>query len=214
MPAHQEDRESGAALIATLLLAGLLAGTVAVLVVVTTTETLISGGYRHAVQATHAADAALERALHDLADVPEWDAVIAPPSWNQVSSFFGAGLTARAPDGRLLDLTRLTSERQRTSDTTAGPSIFGADSPRWRLFAHGPAGALVPGVEIPVQAYLVVWLADDGGDGDGDASRDTNGRILVHAEAFGGGGARRAVQAAVARDANGALRLLSSTEVR
>jgi hypothetical protein len=51
-------------------------------------------------------------------------------------------------------------------------------------------------------------VADDGLDGDGDPAVDANGRMVVHAEAFGTGGARRAVQVSIARSPDGALAVL------
>jgi hypothetical protein len=68
------------------------------------------------------------------------------------------------------------------------------------------------GLSLPL--YLVVWVADDELDGDGDPALDSNGRILVHATAFGAGGARRSVEARVARTDDGELRLLAWRDVR
>ena len=94
-------------------------------------------------------------------------------------------------------------------DQRDGPAIFGANSPQWRLFAHASVSALMaaPGLDLPL--YLVVWVADDESDGDGDPAVDRNERILVWAVAFGAGGARRSVEARVGRTPGGDLQLLS-----
>jgi hypothetical protein len=130
------------------------------------------------------------------------------------SSFDDGEALPRAPGGRTLDLAALTAERQRESDQRDGPAVFGADSPEWRLFAHAPLSALLaaPGLDLPL--YLVVWIADDESDGDGDPAVDRNGRILVWAVAFGAGGARRSVEARVGRTSGGELQLLGWIDPR
>jgi len=202
--------ERGAAVLIALLLALLVAAVAAALVTLTTTETQLSASFRDAQQASYGADAALELGLHDLATIPDWSTVLAAPPANVTSSFDDRQATPRAPDGARLDLARLTAERQAESDARDG--LFAADGPQWRLFAHGPA-ALLPGApDLPL--YLVVWVADDESDGDGDSTTDANGRILVWGAAFGARGGRRSVEARVARVGAGELRLLSRREVR
>lgn len=211
---HRTEREQGAALIIALLILALLSGIVGALVTVSATETLISANYRHTTEASHAAEAALERALHDLAGLPDWTPVVAEPPANLMSSFVDGLLAAVAPDGRRLDLSRLTIDRQRESDARDGSAVFGADAPAWRLYAHGSLQDLLASGEIALPMYLAVWVADDGLDGDGDPGVDANGRIVVHAEAFGVGGTRRVVEAAVRRLSNGAVRQIAWREVR
>ena len=198
--ADRTEDEQGAALIIALLVLALLSGIVAALVTVSATDTLISATYRHSTEASHAAEAALERALHDLAVLPEWTPVVAEPPANAMSSFVDGLLVAVAPDGRRLDLSRLTTDRQRESDARDGPVVFGADAPAWRLYAHGSLQDLLPPGEIALPMYLVVWVADDGLDGDGDPGAEANGRISVHAE--------------VRRLSNGAVRQVAWREVR
>jgi hypothetical protein len=200
--------ERGSATIIALLIMILLAAVGAALVVVTTTETLLSAGYRSAQEASHGAEAAAERALHDLAITPDWSTVLASPPGNVVSTFNDRATAPRGPDGRALDLAALTAERQRESDVRSGPSAFGADSPQWRLYAHAPIEHLLPSGRFVLPVYLVVWVADDVADGDGDPATDANGRVVVHAEAFGTGAARRSVQASIGRSTDGVLQVL------
>lgn len=211
---HRAADQHGAALIIALLVLALLSGIVAALVTVSATETLISATYRQTAEASHAAEAALERALHDLASLPDWTPVVAAPPANVTSSFVDGLQVAVAPDGGRLDLTQLTADRQRDSDGRDGSALFGADAPMWRLYAHGSLQDLLPSNEITLPMYLTVWVADDGLDGDGDPSADTNGKIVVHAEAFGVGGTRRAVEAAIRRLSNGTVRQIAWREVR
>ena len=103
-------------------------------------------------------------------------------------------------DGTILDLRRLTLERQADSNAGypagRGPSDLAPLRPR----AHRPAAAL--GV-IRSPVYVVLWIADDVDDGDGDPLRDSNGALLVRAEAFGLRGVRRRIDATLARDDGG-----------
>src|SRR5687767_15650490 len=52
------------------------------------------------------------------------------------------------------------------------------DAPVWRLFAHAQFSSILPSGTAAPGAYLVVWLADDGWDADGEITADTNGRLL------------------------------------
>lgn len=206
--------ESGAALIITLLFLALIAAIAAALIVTTTTETLISGSQRATQEVFYAADAGLERALAALEPMTDWSSVLAEAPGNVVAPFSDAQTRVTAPDGRTLDLATLTGSRQVASDTTDGPSVYGADSPRWQLFAHAGLRDLVPADVVTPPAYLLVWVADDGEDGDGDAHHDSNGIVLIYSEAYGVAGARRAVEATVARTPEGTLRVLSWKDVR
>lgn len=202
-------REDGAALVTALLVAVLLSGIGAVVISITVTETLISAANRHAVEASYAADAAFERALTDLAALPDWSLVVLPPPAHVQSTFADGQARPLAPDGRRLDVGALTRARQAESDARYGPAVFGGDAPQWRLFAQSPLGALLPAGAPAQPAYVLVWVADDGLDGDGDQALDSNSRLLVFAEAYGSGGARRSVEAAVGRTAAGTLNVLS-----
>ena len=201
--------EQGAALIAALLIGILLAGLGAAVINVSSTETLITTAHRNLHETAYAAEAAFERALLDLDLVPDWSLVLASPPSNLQSTFVDGQSHPPAPDGRILDVAALTLRRQADSDDSAGAGTLGADSPRWRLFAHARLDGVLPAGTPAPAAYLLVWVADDGLDGDGDASKDSNGSVLVFAEAYGPGGARRAVDGVAARAADGTIRALS-----
>jgi hypothetical protein len=211
-PSAVEER--GAALIIALLIAALLTAVAAALIVVTTTETLITGGYRAAQEVRYAAEAFVERSIRELAGMADWTPVITPAPATFVAPFSDTALTPLAPDGRILNLSGLTAARQAASDLVYGAAVFGADSPAWRLYAHAQLQNLVPPGMLTPPAYVLVWVADDGGDGDGDPGQDSNGRLWMHAEAYGVGGARRAVETAIARAENAEVRMLAWKEVR
>jgi hypothetical protein len=156
-------------------------------------ESLIAARERSSQQARAAADAALERALAELRRLGDWNLVLAGDT---SSAFRDLSGRPRGPAGELLDLGELTASVQRRSDLRALP---GSDRPRWRLFAYGPFTRAAPASAPDTGLFVVAWVADDEGDGDGVPGRDSNGVVQVWAEAHGPGGTRRAVRAAVAR---------------
>ena len=91
--------DHGIAVIIALLLAVLLGAIAAALVTLTTTETSISLSFRHAQEASHGAEAALERALHDLAAMGDWSAALAAPPGNVTSTFDDGADRAAHPGG-------------------------------------------------------------------------------------------------------------------
>jgi hypothetical protein len=197
--------EEGSALLSALMVTTLLTMVGAVLALTTVTETLISANYRTARGTLYAAEGGLERAMADLRGIADWSVVLTPPPANMVSGFDDGAAAPRGPDGTTLDLARLTASRQADSDARYGP---GPNSPMWRLFAHADLSRLHPADIPPAMAYVTVWVADDPAEQDGDPSRDSNGVLMLRAEAFGPLAARSIVEATVKRPA-GAVRAVS-----
>jgi hypothetical protein len=203
------SNERGAALLITLLTVLLVGAVAAVLIAVSISETTIAGAHRHAAEAAYAAEAGLERALRDLDVLPDWSVVLLPPPANVLATFADGQQFPIAPDGRELDVAALLAARQATSNTQYPPSMFGANTPQWRLYGSSALAALVPS-GTPVQpAYVLIWVADDAEDNDGDASVDGNQKLLVFADAYASGGARRSIAAVIARASNGALQVVA-----
>ena len=206
LPIARVTNETGAAVVIALVITMLLAVLGAGMLTLTSTETMIAASYRHAQEASYGAEAALERAMSDLAAIADWSVVVASP--NVMSSLNDGAISVGLPDGKVVSLAALTADRQRENDDGGGPAMYRADNPQWRLFAHAPIQDVLSSPATAPPLYLLVWVADDGGDGDGDPGRDSNGRVIVHAEARGSGGARRGIEAAIARSGNGVLRVL------
>ena len=206
--------QRGVAVVIALLMALLISAIAGALVMLTTTETLISTSFRQSDEAAYGAEAALERGLHDLATMPSWSPALTASPANATSSFNDGESRPVAPDGRVLDLARLTAARQRESDEHYRSAVFGADTPQWRLFAHDFVRGLLSGPGLDIPLYLVVWVADDESDGDGNPEIDSNGQILIYAIALGAGGARHSVQARVGRAEAGQIRLLAWRNAR
>ena len=223
------------ALIVALLASLVLSALGLMLLMVTSTETLIAGNYRDGVEALHAADAALERVIADVAPLTDWSTALASPDGvvSAIRSTFGdAALSAEMLDGRTLDLAEddepaelsagvsaVLHAVQRRSDGPAYPAIVrgeattrgGGCTPRGRLTA------LAPG---PARRSISRLGADDPAETDGDPARDGiaggnpgAGVLQLRAEAFGPGGAHRAVEATIGRAAVG-VRVISWRLVR
>jgi hypothetical protein len=188
MSSSARGRDKGTALICVLMVTTLLATLSAAVVLVVMTDSMASANHGAAQQALYAADAALEQTMSELR-ATDWST--APGSVVSARLWDGAH-APRAPDGTVLDLARRAVERQADSDRIFGPS---PNRPVWRLFGHAPFSDLTPGGVVVPPAYLVVWMADDGDEGDGDPERDSNDVLMVRVEAFGTSGAHRSVEA-------------------
>jgi len=210
---RQRHDERGVALLMALVTAALVTAIATAMVMSSSTDLVITGNTRASMEAMYAAEAAGQRAIGELATIGDWSTVLAAPPGNVTATFDEGETMVRAPDGRPLSVPVLTAARQAASAVTYGPG-FGADSPVWRLFGHADIRALLPpGVTSP-PAYVLIHVADDGGDGDGDPERDANGQLIVYAEAYGVSGAHRAVELAVSRVTPGTIRVLSWKDPR
>lgn len=201
--------ERGAALLVVLLTTTLVAGVATALIVQTSADVVLSASYRTGQEVFHAADAGLERTVAELAGVADWSPLLAVPPANQTASFSATGASFQTPDRQVLPLAGLLAARQ-----AAGPGGFAADTPQWRVYAHATLAALWPPPADVPPAGLVIFVADDGLDGDGDAGADSNGRVLVHVDAYGLHRARRSVEGLVERVGPGVVRLAGWKEVR
>jgi hypothetical protein len=177
---------------------------------VSTTETRISGNYRDSQEALYAADAAVERVVQDLLLIPRWNDILT----GTAQSDFSTGSSTSAitlPTGGSITLccgaNTATGQLQADTDTL---NLWGANNPRWKLFAWGPLSTMLPINQIDSPMYVAVWIADDPADGtggviDGDPLSDVNGTLTLHAEAIGAKGTRKVIEVTVART--------SSTEI-
>jgi Tfp pilus assembly protein PilX len=203
--------QNGSALIIALMSMMLLTALGAAVIMVTNTETMIASNYRNGQEALYSADAAVERVVQDLLMVPRWNDILAGA---EQSSFIDGSMTEQKalPGGNRLTLccgtNTATGQLQAVTD---GENAWGANNPRWRLFAWGPLSNMLPTAAIDSPMYVAVWVGDDPADGptqgttDGNPAMDTNGTLTLHAEAFGPGGTHKIVEVTVART--------SSTEI-
>ena len=96
--------------------------------------------------------------------------------------------------------------------TAARP--WGANNPRWQLYAYGQLDHLLPSAAGASDVYAIAMVGDDPSEADGDPLRDTAdgtqsgaGVLAVRVEAFGPRSAHRVVELTVTHQP--ALRILS-----
>lgn len=234
--------ERGTSLVVALMTMVLMAALGAALVLITMSETMIAANFRAGLQTFYAADAAFERALADLRTVPDWTAVLGGGSRSSFTDGQPAGVRTLS-DGTAIDLGELANvancqkpARCTDADMAAKTSErpWGANNPRWTLFSHGKLADSVGTHSVESPCYVLVFVADDPSENDGDPTRDgveagglSNpglGILSVRAEAFGPRHAHRVIEATVAHElaggvepgaeATASLRVISWREVR
>jgi hypothetical protein len=186
--------ERGTVLLCALMVITLIATAGAALGLIVSTELAVAGTYHASQQGLYAADAGIERAIAEVRVLSTWSSL---PSFTSSSSDFNDGqITAGGPDGSALNLTQLTIQRQTESDAVH-PNV--PDRPVWRLYAHAPLSRIA-GLATSGTPYVVVWIADDPDDLDGNPIVDTNDVVMLHAEAFAVRSGKRAVSATIRRE--------------
>ena len=191
----QSDR--GTALFSALLVIALIGTLGAALAFIATTESVIAANHRAGQEGLYAADAGVERAIGELRRLTTWRSVPDAGGASSAPDFNDGAAAPRAADGRVLDLARLTTQRQADSNAFYPGA---PNRPEWRLFAHATLDRMISGAGTDPSPYVVVWVADDQDDVDGDPSVDSNDIVLVRSEAFGIRGGRRAVEATILRE--------------
>lgn len=148
-------------------------------------ERQIAATHRRTVQLGYGAESAAEQVVA---------ALEAHMDWSDAPGVFVAVPAAATPE--------LLARTAALNRSLAGRFPFGADTPVWRLVA----------TREQADAVSAVWVADDPADRDGDAGRDSNGRLMVRSEARSAAGAVRGIEVHLARY-GGATRRLSWQEV-
>jgi hypothetical protein len=204
---------------------------------------VIAGNFRTAHEATYAADAAIERSLADLRAESDWTPVLAGAMQSEFVDGLPSGRRTLV-DGSTIDLDQITnlancqkptrcSAVEVEATTTERP--WGANNPRWMLYAYGPLANLLDAPPTVRSAfYVVAFVGDDPSENDGDPTRDGvstvghpnpgEGIAVIRAEAFGPRNAHKVIEATVARhvlppsapgeQTSTELRVLSWIEVR
>jgi hypothetical protein len=206
--------ERGVALIAATMAAALLLAVGASLILITSAETSIAGNARLSSESLYGAYAVVERTVAEIRDIVDWTTVL---NGTATSPFTDGAPGPRAlTGGTALDLrevlglancSRRTGCSAAQMDAVTARRPWGANNPRWRVFAHGPLDGLAGGLAQGSRVYVVSLVGDDGSENDGDPLVDgaagplpNPGRrvLLIRGEAFGPRGAHRAVEAVVA----------------
>jgi hypothetical protein len=176
-----------AALILTLVLSAMLAGAALVAGV----ERRVAAAYQVSAALRFAASGGLALATEEL-ERRDWTALLG-----------GAGsdrwLQPGTPGADVAPLTAVVTRE------TMMAGAHGADTPLWQVFVHVPWRRVVESTGDPARADLVVWVADDWEEADGNPRLDTNGMVLVRVAAVDGP-ARAWAEALCVREADGRVR--------
>ena len=203
--------EGGSALVVVLLSTVLVSAIGAALTVTANTESAIASSFRIERELAYAAEAAVERAMQDVRLVTRWDDLL---TGVQTTTFLDQTNLPALPTGGTLDLRVLTAQVQAATNAR----FSGPNTPQWRLVASGRLADVAGIGSIESPAYLVVWVADDVSETDGNPAADTNDVLVIRGEAVGSGGRTRALDITVTRAGVPAgqpgLRVISWREVR
>lgn len=202
----------GIALVLAILVTSFLTAIGLGLALIVMMDRLATGNLRGSVAMLYAADAVIELAARDLSQLEDWDAALTGQSRSTFTDGAPSG-SRPIPGGGTVDLTAATnqlncgraascSEAQMDANSKERP--WGPNNARWRLYAYGAMGNIVQFAR-PADCYLLVWVADDPREADGDALADANedepghGVLRLRAEAYGAAGTRRALEAELVR---------------
>ena len=207
-------REDGVAMLIALMAMLLMSALGAALILTTSSETIIAGNFRDGGEGLYAADAALERSIDDLLTVADWNELL---NGSTRSAFIdgppGGSRTLR--DGSTIDLSQAVSKANcqkltpcsvAEMNAVTAERPWGWNNPRWQLYAYNHVSELLPTDSINSSYYVVVMVADDPSENDGnplqDGASQSNpgmGVIAMRAEAFGPKGAHKIVELTIAR---------------
>jgi type IV pilus assembly PilX-like protein len=225
-------REDGIAMIVAMMAMLLMTALGLALVLTTSSETMIAGNFRNSSEALYAADAVLERSMDDILTVADWNKMIDPttPGGMAQSAFIdGKPLSdeRRLPDGSTIKIDEavnmancqrtapLCTDADMNANTAERP--WATNNPRWRAYAYGYLTDMLPASDtINSPFYVVLMVADDPSETDGNPARDGvtpcpappadqtgcnpgTGVLALRAEAFGPNGAHKIIEVTVAR---------------
>jgi type II secretory pathway pseudopilin PulG len=220
--------ETGMMLVAAMMVMVLMSALGAALILVASSETMIAANFRNSQEALYAADAAADQALAEVAAVADWDQLLN----GTIRSTFADGSPsgARVVNGASMDLSQfVTLASCRKTTTCSGAEMdavtperpWGANNPRWQLYAYGGVKNAVPNATVDSPYYVVVLVGDDPSETDNDPSVDGGGPnnpgagvLLLRAQAFGPRSVHKTIEMAIARTGGGRVRLLSWREIR
>ena len=214
-PSHRSaESERGIAMIIALLAMTLMIALGTALMLSTVTETKIVTNFRNNSEALYAADAAVERALDDLLTVPDWNNLLNGNAKSALVDGAPSGVRTLA-DGSTFNLDEVLNMAncQKTTACSAGDLTaitlerpWFTNNPTWQLFAYGKLNDILPQGGINSPYYVVVMVADDPSETDGNPLQDGvaannpgSGVLSMRAEAFGPKGNHKVIELTLAR---------------
>jgi len=209
--------EQGVALVIALMATTLMLSLGGALILLSSSETAIAANFRAAHEAIYAADAVMERTIAELGRLPDWTPVLDGRIQSSFIDGSSSGIRTLV-DGSTIDLAEITnlancqkstgcSAADLAATTTERP--WGANNPRWTLYAHAAMADMLGAQSIHSAFYALALVGDDPSENDDDPSRDGfsvasglnpgKGIVLIRAEAFGPRSAHTVLEATVAR---------------
>jgi len=185
----------------------------AALVLSTSVENIIASNFRDGAAAVYAADVVAARGVHELSTIVDWTSVLT----GEVRSSFGDGEPGGPrvlDDGSTINLTEIVNLSNCGTTAACGAAAmatidaarpWGVNNPHWRLFAWGRLAHLLPPHVPDTGLYVVLLVADDAAEIDGDPLHDGSGQnpgagvLRLRAEAFGADGIHGVTEQTVAR---------------
>jgi hypothetical protein len=163
-------------------------------------ELLIQERFAQGAEGLYAAEAGMAAALAELRQMPSWTPVL---DGSRTSAFSEGALVGEKvlPSGRMVICCTPGSLTDRLERESAASAVAARRVLRWRPFLWTRFSALPPAAPRP-PLMVVVWVADDEAEADGDVEADENGVVIVRAEAVNGA-LRRGVEAHVAQPSAG-----------
>jgi len=215
----RHEAERGAALVMVIMALSLLTSLTVSLLLSASADVVTAANFRTQRATLYAADAIFERAMIDIAAAPDWDALIAGSVVSTFTDGPAAGVRTLDDGAEIAvgELVTMADCHKRSACTDAELDAVTADrpwgmrNPRWRLYAYGRLGDLLPEADVGLPWYVALMIA---GHPLG------SGAIAVRAEAFGPRKAHSIIEVTVARDVDSdyndrtAPRTLSWREVR
>jgi Tfp pilus assembly protein PilX len=207
--------EHGLAMIVAMMAMLLMSALGIALVLTTSSETTIASNFSNSSEALYAADAAVERSMEDILTVPDWNKLLDGSTQSAFVDGPPSGVRT-LPDGSTIDLSQALNMANCQKVTTCSTAEMNAptperpwatNNPRWTLYSYANLKDLLPSTDTINSAYYVlVMVADDPSENDGDPTKDgasaTNpgsGVIAMRAEAFGPRGAHKVIELTLAR---------------
>jgi Tfp pilus assembly protein PilX len=207
--------EHGIAMIVAMMAMLLMSALGIALVLTTSSETTIASNFSNSSEALYAADAAVERSMEDILTVPDWNKLLDGSAQSAFVDGPPSGVRTLS-DGSTIDLTqainmancqKVTTCSNAEMDASTAERPWATNNPRWKLYSYANLRDLLPSTDTINSAYYVlVMVADDPSENDGDPTKDgasaTNpgsGVIAMRAEAFGPRGAHKTIELTLAR---------------
>ncbi len=215
------DNDDGAALLIAISMSFLLAALASAAAIASRIETLIASSFRQGHEALYVAEAGIARAIQDLSSTSDWTGALTGATSGFVDGV--ATDSKRLPGGDVVTLCCDAGSLSAALQLRGNAGMdWGGDTPQWKPYAWGPAARWLPDRnDAGSLFYVIVWVADDPDDGDGNPAIDANGAVVLVSTALGPDGARRSIRAVVqhARREDGTMlprgvRLISWRESR